>query len=239
MFNFKNLTIAKKLAIGFGSILVLLVVLALIAYNALDTALDGFSEYRTTARDTNRSVKGQTKMLETRIAVKDFLGMESDEALRLQAKRWAETQEVIAVMKKELEDKDRLAMVAEVEENAAKYEKAFARVKELMNQRNALAYETLVPIGQKMEASLGELMENAREDNDMTVAYYSGLAMRHILMSRIHAGRYLDKNDPSAISRLRSEMTSYNDALTRLSREVNNANRARKANHLKELGTQY
>ena len=76
----KNLTLRKKLIAGFGTIMFLLALVAVIGFLAMSEAGNGFNEYREMARDANLSGRLQANMLMVRMNVKDFIitGSEKD-----------------------------------------------------------------------------------------------------------------------------------------------------------------
>ena len=78
-----NMTLAKKLILGFALILVLLIVVGGVGYNALETAGKGFSSYRSLAKQTNLSGRVQANMLMVRMNVKDFIITGSATVFRL------------------------------------------------------------------------------------------------------------------------------------------------------------
>lgn len=47
------MTLARKLIVGFGAVLLLLVIMGGVSFNALSEAVDGFSDYRRMARGSN------------------------------------------------------------------------------------------------------------------------------------------------------------------------------------------
>lgn len=81
--------LSKKLALGFGSVLVLLVIIGVVALSALWTADDGFDRYQQLARDANAMGVAQADLLNARTKVKDFTA-EGDPALAQQF--WTESE---------------------------------------------------------------------------------------------------------------------------------------------------
>ena len=70
---FTNLKLSKKIGVGMGSILAFLIVVALVEGAGLESAREDFTEYRTTARQTNQIGRIQANLLEARLGVKDFI----------------------------------------------------------------------------------------------------------------------------------------------------------------------
>lgn len=70
---FKNIKLRTQLNLGFAISFVLLVVVAATAGWGLQSALDGFTEYRRLARASNRVADFQDEMLSVRLAVQNFI----------------------------------------------------------------------------------------------------------------------------------------------------------------------
>ncbi|MBF0334685.1 MAG: Tar ligand binding domain-containing protein, partial [Alphaproteobacteria bacterium] len=68
-----NIRVATKVYGGFGTVLALLVVVAVVAFFGLNGANDNFGDYRGLARQTNAAGRVQANMLETRLQVKNFI----------------------------------------------------------------------------------------------------------------------------------------------------------------------
>ena len=69
---FKNMKVSTMLATGFGIVLTITIIISVISFIGLGTAVDGFKDYRGLARDTNLAGRVQANMLMVRLYVKDF-----------------------------------------------------------------------------------------------------------------------------------------------------------------------
>ncbi|WP_299507972.1 methyl-accepting chemotaxis protein [uncultured Roseobacter sp.] len=77
----------------------------------------------------------------------------------------------------------------------AEYEASMLRVVTLQNESVALV-DNIVAIGSKAREQLSEIMESALRDNDSLASSVAGLAMRDLLLSRLHLEHFLVTNDP-------------------------------------------
>lgn len=98
----KNLTVGKKIGLGFSAVLVLLVIVGGIAKFSLEQANEGFMSYRALARDANLAGRVQANMIESRFEVKDYLLTSKEEDLKKFEERWKKVQEFIEEAKKRL-----------------------------------------------------------------------------------------------------------------------------------------
>ena len=77
---FKTLKLSTQLNLGFAVVIALLVVVGGTAWWGLGGAADGFSEYRQLALDGDRVSEFQDHMLNTQLAVRDFIINGNDKA---------------------------------------------------------------------------------------------------------------------------------------------------------------
>ena len=68
----KNLNFKRRLQIGFGTLITLIVILGLVSFFSISTASKSFSKYRSIARTTNITGRIQSNMLKLRMTVKNF-----------------------------------------------------------------------------------------------------------------------------------------------------------------------
>ena len=97
MTTFKDFQIGTKLGLGFGSVLVLLTLVAGAAYMGLTRASDGLNEYRRQTKNLLLTDEIHVDALMTRVNVKDYLHTESAESLK-------QVQHYLAEMAKNLQD---------------------------------------------------------------------------------------------------------------------------------------
>ncbi len=79
--------------------------------------------------------------------------------------------------------------------------------------------------GPVMEKALTDIMVSAHDDGDVTASYYSGLAMKHLLLARLYMAKFLDTNDQSAVNRVHEEFEKMVTNLDILDRELENPKR--------------
>jgi len=222
---FKNLTVGKKIVLGFTSILILVVIVAVIGFNGLYTASGGFTEYREMARDTNLSGRLQANMLMVRMNVKDFLVTSSEKDQKEYADYLKKVEEFLAEAQKEINDPERAAKIDEVETAVVEYNDAFGQVVTFMDQRNKNVNGILNVKGPFMEKTLTDIMLSAEKDKDLTASFQAGIAMKHLLLGRLYMAKFLDTNDQKAVDRVHKEFTKMQERLDILDKELENAGR--------------
>ena len=222
----KNLSLAKKLIIGFSTVLVLLLVVAVIGFNALGTAADGFTEYRGLARDTNLSGRVQANMLMVRMNVKDFIITGSSKDQQQYADYVKKTTGFLATAQEEIKKPERARLVDDAEEMLKQYEASFEQVVARQNERNDHV-ANINTYGPQAEKNLTAILTSAKADGDMTGAYYASLATRNLLLARLYAIKYLDSNSPVDVARVKKEFGLMQENLGILDKELQNPERRR------------
>lgn len=222
---FDKISLAKKLSIGFGVVLVLLSVVGLIAFTSLENATEGFGHYREMARDTNLSGRVQANMLMVRMNVKDFLITGSDKDKQQFDDYFKKTEGFMAEAHKEINDPERAKIIDEVGDKLEQYNSAFIQVEDLIAERNRLVNGVLVAVGPQTEKNLTGILTSANADGDMVAAYGASLATRNLLLARLYAEKFLNTNAESAAARVRKEFADMSKELNVLDSELQNPTR--------------
>ena len=235
----RNLALRNKMIIGFGSVIVLLMVVAFVSWNAINGSSEGFMQYRGLARDTNLSGRLQANMLMVRMNVKDFLITGSD----LDKKQYAEYMEKMRTFleeaKKEIQNPERAANIKKVDEAVLTYNDGFKAVTEYRVTRNKEVDGILNVKGPFMENTLTDILESAKRDNDDTASYRSSIAMKHLLLARLYMAKFLDTNDEEAVARVKEEFGKMEKSLLRLNIELQNKTRRRYLSDARKAKKEY
>jgi methyl-accepting chemotaxis protein len=223
--NSKNLSLRTKLIAGFVTILALLILVSVVAFNALNHASQGFTHYREMARDANLAGRLQANMLMVRMNVKDFLITGSEKDKNQYREYYTKMQGFLETAQSEINNPERAEKIDTVDEERSKYNDAFTKVIAIRKQRDQLVNNVLNVHGPLMENALTDIMESAKNDSDMIAAFNSGLAMKHLLLGRVYMAKFLDTNQKSAVDRVHTEFDKMVRFLTILDTELENANR--------------
>jgi methyl-accepting chemotaxis protein len=202
----KKLSLAAKIGGGFGIVILLLVIVSMASWRGLSGVDDGFVSYRGLARDTNLAGRLQANMLMVRLNVIAFFRTGSDEGIQHYNDYVEKMNIFLDEAHKEIKNPERAAKIDIVTDNMRKYEKAFARVIEIRNERDRIVNEGLRGYGPSMEKDLTEIMDLARENNDADVSYEAGIVLRHMLLGRLYGQKFLATNAPVDFDRVKSEL---------------------------------
>ncbi|MGC3938133.1 methyl-accepting chemotaxis protein [Roseobacter sp. EG26] len=106
----------------------------------------------------------------------------------------------------------------------AEYEASMLRAVTLQNESAALV-ENIAATGFKAREQLSEIMESALLDHDPQASSVAGLAMRDLLLGRLHLEHFLVTNDPADTARSHEKIEIARDDMSRLLDELQNARR--------------
>lgn len=209
----KNMKVSSLLAIGFGSVLFIMIIISIISFNGLGTAVDGFKEYRGLARDTNLAGRVQANMLMVRLYVKDFFNTGSPDSVVKYHERMKLAQELIAKAKTEIQKPERAKNVQVIVENLDEYQQFFEQVILMKAERDTLVKDGMDPNGLAMRKDLTEIMKTAYQDKDPEAAYYAGRIQEHVLLARLYAAKFLQDNQEASAERFHKEIGEEIDHL--------------------------
>lgn len=214
-----------KIIMGFGVVLVLLLALGIVSFSFINMSSDGFVEYRGLARDTNLAGRLQANILKARLDVKDFFISEAD----MEVEDFEETWNGMLVFLKEAQDEihktERKAMITEMSGLVDDYESTFMELVGDVRLLKTILHENLNINGPAMEKELSSVLEGAQADDDATAAFYSAVAIKHLLLARLYVVKFIDENLQSYVDRVKSEMNKFNSQMEILDGEVQNPER--------------
>ncbi|MFV0349962.1 MAG: methyl-accepting chemotaxis protein [Halodesulfovibrio sp.] len=235
---FGNMKLSVKLYSGFLVVLALLAILGVTGFLAIESASDGFSDYRRKARQSNLIGRLQANMLMVRMSVKDFILSGSDTSAKQFNDRFGEVLNFIQQAKQDINDPGRRKLVDDTESHAHEYQKAFEQVKEYRTKRNEHVAR-LNANGPIIEQKLTQVFTTAERDGDQTGAYNAGLALRSLLLTRLYVMKFLESNTQENADRMTSEFAAFQKSLESLNRTQQNSERRSLLNEISQLEPQY
>lgn len=224
---FRTLSLAKKLTLGFGLVLVLLVGVGMIAFSALETAKNGFVEYREMARDANLSGRIQANMLMTRMNVSGFIQTGKQQDLEEFKSYLKKTEDFVSTALRDIKNPKSAEIMSHIDVSLKDYAGDFVRVVGLKAERQKLVSEILNVQGADIENTLSQILISAKEDGDMAAAYGASMAMRNLLLARLYVVKFLESNVLEAAGKVRQELRVLDQQLTVLEGQLKNSEQLR------------
>jgi methyl-accepting chemotaxis protein len=235
----KNLTMAKKLTLGFGLVLVLLVLVGGIGFYSLNSASDSFDRYRKLAADSVVSSGLQSNMLMMRISVLGFMRNGEEKYIASFHEYLAEMKEGLSNALARIKNPQRSALLRKSESNLKIYESGFDVITKAHQTRSNVLNRELDISGPAMRKKLVEMLAFARRDNSSHESFLIEKSLRDVLQMRLDLLKYLQDNDSEQLAVLEQHTAVLKNSLEELGRSVNDSERSRLLEEVKELQIAY
>ena len=209
---FNNLKVSAKIGFGSGLILVLLIVVAGIAYYGLTLANGEFKEYRQIARQSNELGRIQANILTARIGAISFNDSAKADAVEAVRERVQATIEIAEGATALFENADAVAIVSSIQEDVAAYRQAFDQIVALKD-RDIEINNLLFEVGPKMETGMAGVMDASFAAGNPAEGKAAANTMRGLLMLRLYASRYTTTNDAADADVVVDQITRINRLL--------------------------
>jgi methyl-accepting chemotaxis protein len=232
-----NLKIGHRIGLGFGALVLVTGAVAAFGYMQLGNSSDGLGRYRVLARNSNGFSGLQIGMLETRIAVKDFLLSRTEERRARVEAELAEAHKSLLELAPNVRDPERQRLIVEGREALEAYGQAFAAVAKLEASRDKVTQGTLDAAGPEIERLLAGIAAASRGDSNALAA--SGESLRHLLLGRLSAQRYEILQDAASAERVRAELAETATQLRELTAQLGTAALRQNAAQAEALLTSY
>lgn len=236
---FADLSISKRLSLGFALILLLSALSSVIAISALDDAAKGFKEYRGLARNTNNAGRIQANLLSVRIAALDYINTSNPESLRAEQRRLQLLKTISQDAQKEAISALQINTFIEIESLVDDYANTFQLIEDKIATRHQLVNEQLNVIGPRMEQELSAILLSAKQDKNMDVAFLASFSMRSLLLARLYVIKFLDTNQPSDEERVEKEFRDFELHIRNLDSALQNPQKRQQLMTIKSIAPNY
>ncbi|MBD1557078.1 methyl-accepting chemotaxis protein [Vibrio sp. S9_S30] len=236
-----NISISKKLSISPAVLVVILISVAVVSSNLLNTlAKDMNSISFDLAPDTELAADVTDTVYGLRLTVKNFIktgDSEYVEKFNQQAALWTK---YMTRAYNEIQKPERVKILKSLDEMKSVYLSTFTGVVVAnMNKRNDLVNGTLNKNGPLIERKLTEVMSTAKRDGDVIAAYHAGKAIRALLLSRLYVSKFLVENQRDQADRFNKEFETSEKEMDTLLDTLENPERRKLASEAKQLLGQY
>jgi methyl-accepting chemotaxis protein len=202
---FGHLKLRTQINLGFISVLILLVLVAVVGYWGLTNAFDGFSEYRRLARNSNMVNSFQEQMLNVRLAVKNFVIQENDQSVQAYREQFAPMLASVKEMKETVKSPERAKLVAFIDEQSAKYDTNFVQAAALAKQRHE-ATARQAESGATVRQVVTKMIEAVAKDNNAEAAVLAGRLQEHLMLGRLAAVRLRQSHESRDFEQAKEEI---------------------------------
>ena len=210
---FRSMTMTKKLILGFGVLLVLLIVVGSLAFVAIEGASTGFASYREKAVRSVRMGEMQAAMLSGRLQVKDYLKTHGDKDVEEFRRDIGSALDGLKETLELIRNPERAAKTRAAIEDIAAYSKTFEQVVEVTRESDRLDIQVLAVIGEKLDQILTKILESANQASDSGAVLAASRAQHHLLIARIYVRRFIGNGAQEETERARKEWGDFEKQL--------------------------
>lgn len=233
-----TLSVSKKIWIGFGSVLLLLVIIGGMGIFSLSSVGDLFSGYRTIARESNEVGRVQANMLMARMGVKDFLLNRNQDSIKLVGEQVKATDTLTRDARATALTEEQSDLLDSLVADLENYQNTFQKVASLQIEREEL-YNKVTETGDEMLEGVRKLMNRGYNDGEVRDTYYAGMLIRQLLLARLMVVKYLDGRDESLFDQAEKEIEAMDSSFELLIKGISNPKRQEMADEAKKTHEKY
>ncbi len=220
----KKYKLGTKIAIGFGAVIILMMLSILLGYLGLNKNSEHFSHYRKIAKNNILAGRIQENLLDSQIAFKNFIVTGESSSQKEFEQRFKQLEVLIYDAKNNITNLERSKKINFILEDAKDYKEGFKKIADYQEKRNMIVLDVLTIKGMEMEKNLAELMKVSFEEKNEAALYSIGETQRHFLSARLYVGKYLENNDNNFATSAINEFSEMEKWLKNLNEEFSGEN---------------
>jgi methyl-accepting chemotaxis protein len=219
-------TIASKLTVGFGAMATVMALVGTLGISGMCSLRSADAELSDAVDDADLLANIQSEVLQTRIAVKNYILQQSDNSLNAYSLHATTASDRIEACKEAIKNPERVHLTNEVREKFAEYDKVFADVVKLSDTAAAIQSTQMAPAaGQatKMFRTIAQTCtdqakrasgaESSRLLNEALLAAESD---EHLQAARLGYFKYLSTGDVKFVAEAMKDLDAGRQTLKRL-----------------------
>jgi methyl-accepting chemotaxis protein len=215
-----RLTVGRKIAAGFGIVLVLFAGVAAAAYLALGRAGDGLAVTARSAEAALGAVELDTRMRELQRLASQFAvsGSEADAQAYTRERTHLLTQFDRAAAS--LHHPERKALLEEARDVFGRFDLSFTQLVAERQKRQAFERDTLAPRSASIRRALETVLVKARDSGDMSAAFKAASAVQGFFEGMVHINQFLLSGEAREAERARTAFGSLLTTVAAIAKET-------------------
>ncbi|MCP4597496.1 methyl-accepting chemotaxis protein [Neptuniibacter sp.] len=191
---FQNIKIGQKIGLGFGFVMALLAVANIFGIFGLNESETGVKSYTRMAAETKTAETARSSVLNARIALLEYLKTHQQEQIDdyLQQIKSAEKSLQSNVSSQQASSNKLLTNTLK---HIKQYQAVVGQMAEQIQKSDLLISDELTTSGEEMTATMGEVIQTARDENNTMVMFYAAEVQQALMAARLYVGDYLKSHD--------------------------------------------
>lgn len=191
---FKKSKLSTKIAIGFGAVIVILMLTIIFGYHGLSKNSDDFSDYRRIAKNNVLASRIQTILLDNQIIFKDFIATGDASSQNKFEDNFKEMEDLINEAKGNIVNKERDKKIDLIYEYAHEYQQGFKEISDFQAKRNTIVLDILTEKGTVLKNNISKLLELSFQNKNDIQSYKISEIQKDFLEARLNVGKFLEDN---------------------------------------------
>ncbi|MEM6383820.1 MAG: methyl-accepting chemotaxis protein [Pseudomonadota bacterium] len=223
-----SFSLKQVIASGFGLVLLLMALLAMMSLRGTSNIGDVFTDYRQAARESLLVNDAKIDLITARLGVMQYRISNDEAAAERVANSVTELRALNDEISSFLVDQNLVAQITGLEGSLDDYKAGFAEVVDIQARRNELVPQ-MNQVGRDARTTMTEIIESAYNDADIEAAYYGGLVQQHLMLARYYGEKFLLENREDDRDRTYAEIETVRENMRTLLASLQNPVRRRLA----------
>ncbi|MBN1970596.1 MAG: HAMP domain-containing protein [Candidatus Delongbacteria bacterium] len=216
---FKNQKIYIKIGIGFGVVLLFLILVSFLAYTGIDDSDGGFQDYIKVNVDNNLISLINSDLTYSKVSAKKYLTTKSTEDINHFNARLKSIKENLNQINLRINDSSKKVLISKIEQAVKSFENEFASVVAVTTNEDKIFEEVLNIDGPKTTAIIESLLNDLIDRNKSELSSNVALMQEHFLLARISVLKFINSGNSdfseAALDDIEIEVYSYIDRIER------------------------
>ncbi len=204
---FKNLKLASKLSVGFGTVIIILICTVIIDYLALLNSSHNFTYYSEITYTDTLAGNVQTNLLDSRIAFKNYMQTGESKYKTSFEESFSMMELNISELENIINDKELQRKLSFILEYKYMYKEFFENVFILKERQNDIYNDILNIKGPELEKNIVFLLDTSYENDYEELHYGASMAIQSLLGARLYILKYLQSHDTEEIQVAGTKLT--------------------------------
>ncbi len=198
---FKNIKIGQKIGLGFGFVMALLAVAIVFGIFGLNESEKGVKSYTQMADETKTVEAVRSNMLKARMSVLEYLETHKEIYLEKYQQLISAAESGLKTKREHSLDAERVELVSKVQQQLEQYKAVVGSMAEQINKSDLLIMDHLLPRGEQMSATMAEVIQSGRDDNNSMIMFYAAEVQQALMAARMFTADYLESYESDDFER--------------------------------------
>ncbi len=235
----KRLSIMQKTIAGFAIVLLLMAISAGVSWNGINGSSRGFKQYRTLARDSNFCSDVMDRMMQLRMAAKNFDISGNSKFVAKFDEVSNEVETLLVQADERIVDLECRQVLGEIRSTFESYCKVFGEITQTRQTRDTKQREVLDVLGPKMAENFTAIINSAQKDDDAEAAILAGMTLNDLMIARLNVFKLLKSADLQFDLATQETFKRFSTDLSKLTSVLQNPERQKIAADIKDAGDKY